>query len=77
MAETWGYTCKKDEVLKRLARVEGQVRGITCMVEDDRYCIDILTQIGAARAALDKVALELIRRQRAALHHRGGQEHAQ
>ena len=42
------------------ARVEGQVRGVRGMVEDDRYCIDVLTQIGAAQAALDKVALGLL-----------------
>lgn len=57
---TRGYTATKDQLLDRLARVEGQVRGITRMVEDDRYCIDVLTQIGAVRAALDKVALGLL-----------------
>ena len=50
----------KDELLKRLARIEGQVRGIAGMIEDDRYCIDVLTQIGAVQAALDKVALGLL-----------------
>ncbi len=55
-----GYTASKDQLQKRLARVEGQVRGISRMVEDDRYCIDILTQINAVRAALDKVALGLL-----------------
>jgi DNA-binding FrmR family transcriptional regulator len=55
-----GYTASKDPLLKRLRRVEGQVRGIERMVEEDRYCIDVLTQIGAAQAALDKVALELL-----------------
>ncbi|WP_217914770.1 metal-sensitive transcriptional regulator [Miltoncostaea marina] len=50
----------KDAVLKRLRRVEGQVRGIAGMVEDDRYCIDVLQQISAAQAALDKVALALV-----------------
>ncbi|MDP2411013.1 MAG: metal-sensitive transcriptional regulator [Pseudolabrys sp.] len=47
--------------LKRLKRIEGQVRGIARMVEDDRYCIDIVTQIGAVRAALRKVEEELLR----------------
>ena len=50
----------KDDVLKRLRRVEGQVRGIAGMVDDDRYCIDVLQQISAAQAALDKVALALV-----------------
>jgi DNA-binding FrmR family transcriptional regulator len=60
MAETRGYTASKDQLLKRLRRVEGQVRGIEGMVEDDRYCIDVLTQISAVQAALDKVALGLL-----------------
>ena len=55
-----GYTATKDQLLTRLKRVEGQVRGIRGMVEEDRYCIDVLTQISAARAALDKVALGLL-----------------
>ena len=59
-APTRGYTATKDQLLARLARIEGQIRGIEGMVEDDRYCIDILTQIGAAQAALDKVALGLL-----------------
>ena len=58
--KTPGYTASKDDLLKRLARVEGQVRGVTRMVEEDRYCIDVLTQISAAQAALDKVALGLL-----------------
>jgi CsoR family transcriptional regulator, copper-sensing transcriptional repressor len=57
---TRGYTATKDQLRKRLHRIEGQVRGIENMVEDDRYCIDILTQIGAIQAALDKVALGLL-----------------
>jgi DNA-binding FrmR family transcriptional regulator len=57
---TRGYTATKDQLLARLARIEGQVRGIEGMVHDDRYCIDILTQISAAQAALDKVALGLL-----------------
>ena len=55
-----GYSADKDALLKRLRRIEGQVRGLQGMVEDDRYCIDVLTQISAAQAALDKVALGLL-----------------
>jgi DNA-binding FrmR family transcriptional regulator len=55
-----GYTATKDQLLGRLRRVEGQVRGVERMVEDDRYCIDVLTQITAIQAALDKVALGLL-----------------
>ncbi|HZR95140.1 MAG TPA: metal-sensitive transcriptional regulator [Gaiellaceae bacterium] len=58
--ETRGYTATKDQLVKRLRRIEGQVRGVERMVEDDRYCIDVLTQISAVQAALDKVALGLI-----------------
>ncbi|HVL94642.1 MAG TPA: metal-sensitive transcriptional regulator [Solirubrobacteraceae bacterium] len=57
---TRGYTATKDQLKARLRRLEGQVRGIERMVEDDRYCIDILTQISAVQAALDKVALGLL-----------------
>jgi DNA-binding FrmR family transcriptional regulator len=57
---TRGYTATKDELLKRLVRVEGQVRGLGQMVEEDRYCIDVLTQISAVQAALDKIALGLL-----------------
>ena len=57
---TRGYSAEKDALLKRLRRIEGQVRGLQGMVEDDRYCIDVLTQISAAQAALDKVALGLL-----------------
>jgi CsoR family transcriptional regulator, copper-sensing transcriptional repressor len=59
-APTRGYTATKDQLLARLARIEGQIRGIEGMVENDRYCIDILTQISAVQAALDKVALGLL-----------------
>jgi DNA-binding FrmR family transcriptional regulator len=59
-APTRGYTASKDQLLKRLSRVEGQVRGVASMVEDDRYCIDVLTQISAVQAALDKIALGLL-----------------
>jgi DNA-binding FrmR family transcriptional regulator len=57
---TRGYTATKDDLLRRLNRVEGQVRGVSGMVEDDRYCIDVITQIGAVQAALDKIALGLL-----------------
>ncbi len=57
---TRGYSASKDQLLARLSRIEGQVRGIERMVESDRYCIDILTQIAAIQAALDKVALGLL-----------------
>ena len=57
---TRGYTATKDQLLARLGRIEGQVRGIERMVEEDRYCIDVLTQISAIQAALDKVALGLL-----------------
>jgi DNA-binding FrmR family transcriptional regulator len=57
---TRGYSASKDQVLRRLARVEGQVHGIARMVEEDRYCIDVLTQIAAAQAALDRIALGLL-----------------
>ncbi len=55
-----GYTASKGQLQTRLARIEGQVRGISKMVDGDRYCIDILTQISAVQAALDKVALGLL-----------------
>src|SRR4051795_13408921 len=57
---TRGYTASKDQLIKRLRRVEGQVRGVQGMVDDDRYCIDVITQISAIQAALDKVALGLL-----------------
>jgi CsoR family transcriptional regulator, copper-sensing transcriptional repressor len=55
-----GYQADKEKLLKRLARIEGQVRGVSRMVEEERYCIDVLTQISAIESALDKVALGLI-----------------
>ena len=55
-----GYTASKDQLTKRLASIEGQVRGVSRMVDEDRYCIDVLTQISAIQAALDKVALGLL-----------------
>lgn len=57
----YGYHDNKEQLLKRLKRAEGQVRGVARMIEEDKYCIDILTQISATEAALDKVALELLR----------------
>lgn len=57
---TQGYSDHKDAVDKRLRRIEGQVRGLQQMVADDRYCIDVLTQISATTKALQAVALELL-----------------
>ena len=58
--EERGYTAHKDAVQKRLRRVEGQVRGLQRMVDEDQYCIDVLTQISATTRALQAVALELL-----------------
>src|SRR5579864_6853276 len=55
-----GYSSHKAQVLGRLRRIEGQVRGVQKMVDEDRYCIDVLTQVGAVKAALDAVALLLL-----------------
>jgi CsoR family transcriptional regulator, copper-sensing transcriptional repressor len=55
-----GYTKDKDALVKRLHRIEGQVRGIERMVEDDRYCIDILTQIAAVNTALESFAFKIL-----------------
>ncbi|MFD9734642.1 metal-sensitive transcriptional regulator [Umezawaea sp. NPDC059074] len=55
-----GYTSNKDAYLKRLRRVEGQVRGLQRMVDNDEYCIDVLTQISAATKALQAVSLGLL-----------------
>ncbi len=55
-----GYSATKEQLQQRLARIEGQVRGVSKMVDEDRYCIDILTQVSAVQAALDKVALGLL-----------------
>ena len=54
-----GYSGSKEQLTKRLRRIEGQVRGVERMVDEDRYCIDVVTQISAIQAALDKVALGL------------------
>ena len=58
--QTRGYSATKDQLMERLAKIEGQVRGVAKMVEQDRYCIDVVTQINAVRAALDKVGLGLL-----------------
>lgn len=55
-----GYTMSKEDYLKRLRRIEGQVRGLQRLVDDDTYCIDILTQISAATKALESVAIGLL-----------------
>ncbi|TML93525.1 MAG: metal-sensitive transcriptional regulator [Actinobacteria bacterium] len=52
-----GYAMNKDELLRSLRRIEGQVRGIAQMIDDDRYCIDVLTQVSAATKALQRVAV--------------------
>ena len=56
----YGYSQNKDDYLKRLRRIEGQVRGLQRMIENDKYCIDILTQVSAATKALQSVALGLL-----------------
>jgi CsoR family transcriptional regulator, copper-sensing transcriptional repressor len=55
-----GYTISKDDYLKRLRRIEGQVRGLQRMIEDDTYCIDVLTQVSAATKALQSVSVGLL-----------------
>ena len=56
----YGYTKDKDALVRRLHRIEGQVRGVEKMVEDDRYCIDILTQIAAVNTALESLAFKIL-----------------
>src|SRR5438128_2877475 len=58
--QTRGYSATKDQLLNRLRRVEGQVRGLERMVEEERHCIDVVTQINAVQAALDKISLGLL-----------------
>lgn len=60
MSEEHGYSANKENYAKRLKRIEGQVRGIAKMIEDDKYCIDVLTQISAVNSALQSVALGLL-----------------
>ena len=55
-----GYSANKGDYVKRLARIKGQIRGLSRMVEDDKYCIDILTQVSAATKALQSVAVKLL-----------------
>lgn len=57
---TRGYTATKDQLVTRLRRIEGQVRGVEGMVDDDRYCIDVLTQVSAVTRALQEVAVGLL-----------------
>ena len=58
--ETYGYHADKEALVKRLHRIEGQVRGVERMVDEDRYCIDILTQISAITTALDSLGLKIL-----------------
>ena len=58
--EGHGYTSDKDALLRRLKRIEGQVRGVAKMVDEEKYCIDILTQVSAINAAMHKVSVQLI-----------------
>jgi len=60
VAATYGYVAHKDSYAKRLRRIEGQVRGIAKMIDEDKYCIDVLTQISAVSSALRSVALNLL-----------------
>ena len=59
-SEAHGYSANKENYAKRLRRIEGQVRGIAKMIDDDKYCIDVLTQISAVNSALQSVALGLL-----------------
>ncbi len=60
MTSVHGYTHRKDDVLKRLRRIEGQTRGLQRMVDEDTYCIDVLTQVAAVTKALQAVSLNLL-----------------
>src|SRR5919198_3086947 len=60
MTRPYGYIAEKEALVKRLHRIEGQVRGIERMVEDERYCIDILTQIAATTTALESLAFQIL-----------------
>ena len=57
---TYGYTAEKEALIKRLHRIEGQVRGIERMLTEDRYCIDIITQIAAVQTAIEAVAFKIL-----------------
>lgn len=58
--QTHGYVADKEKLVKRLHRIEGQVRGIERMIEDDRYCIDVITQISAVTTALESLAFQIL-----------------
>jgi DNA-binding FrmR family transcriptional regulator len=58
--QTYGYVDKKESLVKRVARLEGQVRGVGRMIEEDRYCIDIVNQISAIQAAAREISLQLL-----------------
>ncbi|WP_203227538.1 metal-sensitive transcriptional regulator [Calorimonas adulescens] len=58
---TYSYEDKKDDLLKRLSRIEGQIKGIQNMIKDDKYCVDVLIQVAAAKSALEKVGAILLR----------------
>lgn len=60
MTHTPGYAVDKEKVLARLRRIEGQVRGLEKMIAEDRYCIDVLTQVAAVKAALEGVSVTLL-----------------
>ena len=55
-----GYTIQKEQLQTRLRRIEGQVRGVARMIDEDKYCVDVVTQVAAIQAALDKVSLGLL-----------------
>ena len=55
-----GYTMQKEQLRTRLRRIEGQVRGVARMIDEDKYCVDVVTQVAAIQAALDKVSLGLL-----------------
>ena len=59
-ARKGGYSATKDQLLKRMNRIEGQVRGVARMIDEDKYCVDVVTQVAAIQAALDKVSLGLL-----------------
>ncbi len=71
-----GYSASKDDLLSRLSKIEGQIRGIIRMVDTDRYCVDVITQIAAVQGALDKVELGLLEGhvRHCLLGHHGGPE---
>jgi len=58
--QSHGYVADKENLVKRLHRIEGQVRGVERMIEDDRYCIDVITQISAVTTALESLAFQIL-----------------